>query len=164
MPQTFEELRTPLFISTTNLTQAKHEVFHKGNLIDAILASISIPILFNPYEINGNLYVDGGLVKNLPASVIRDNCKLLIGSHVNHMPKNQLLKSTSQIFDRCVRISIYNTIKHDTKLCDVLIDPEKSGLVDITNFTIVSDIINIGYEEAKNKLQRRLMYKSKINK
>lgn len=88
LPKTFEELNLPFFVSTTNLTIAKHQVLSSGNLIDAILASIAIPLIFKPIKINGHYYADGGLVKNLPASIIREKCDVLIGSHVNHIPED----------------------------------------------------------------------------
>ncbi|MFV0541878.1 MAG: patatin-like phospholipase family protein [Aestuariibaculum sp.] len=153
LPQTFEALKIPLYISATNLTTAKHTVFSSGNLIEAILASISIPLIFKPICINGEYYADGGLVKNLPASNIRDKCDVLIGSHVNHMPGNFSLKTTGQLLDRAIRISIHNTIEAEANLCDVYIDPEKCGHFDVLNFKVFDDIVNTGYQEALKKLK-----------
>ena len=152
LPKTFEELKLPFYVSTTNLTTTKHEVFSSGNLIEAILASISIPLIFKPIKINDHYYVDGGLVKNLPASSIRDKCDVLIGSHVNHIPEHLNLTKTYQLIDRSIRIAIYNTVKDEEALCDILIDPEDCGHFDVLNFKVFDEIVKTGYVATSKKL------------
>jgi len=44
----------------------------KGPLIDAILASSAVPGIFPPVNIDGRLLIDGGVVNNLPVSVLLD--------------------------------------------------------------------------------------------
>lgn len=153
LPQNFEDLKIPFYISTTNLTTARHEVFSSGNLIDAVLASISIPLVFKPIKINDCFYADGGLVKNLPASVIRDKCSLLIGSHVNSIPPDFLLEKTTQLLDRAIRISIHNTIERDIELCDIFIEPKESGQFNVLNFKLFDEIALAGYQAAIENLK-----------
>lgn len=148
LPNTFSALKIPLHISTTNLTTSYHESFSSGDLIPAILASISIPFVFKPVKIGNCFYADGGLVKNLPASTIRPHCDVLIGSHVNHIEKDFNLEKTSKLADRCLRISIFNTVKNDAELCDIYIDPKESGTFNVLDFSVVDDIIDVGYNAA----------------
>jgi len=61
LPEKFEDLNCPLYINATNLTNSESEYFSSGNLVDAILASSAVPPFLPPYEINGNLYIDGGV-------------------------------------------------------------------------------------------------------
>ena len=68
----FEECLTPLVITATNLTQRKEDVFIRGNLIKAIQASGAVPMLFKPVEIDGSLYVDGGVVNKAPVQALAD--------------------------------------------------------------------------------------------
>ncbi|MFV0565963.1 MAG: patatin-like phospholipase family protein [Flavobacteriaceae bacterium] len=154
LPETFSELKMPLYLSATNLNTAQHEVFSSGNLIDAVLASISIPLVFKPVNINGQFYADGGLVKNLPASSIRNKCDYLVGSHVNYIPDNFNLKTTGQLIDRAIRISIHNTIMPEINLCDLYIDPKECGEFDVLNFKVFDDIVNTGYQEAIKEIKR----------
>jgi len=72
----FEECNTPLAISATDLTRKKETVFTEGNLIKAIQASGSVPILFKPAEINGGLYSDGGIVGKAPVEALANLCEL----------------------------------------------------------------------------------------
>lgn len=55
----FEDTRLELAIVATNLSRGRKEVFRSGELGEAIRASTAIPGVFEPYEINGDLYVDG---------------------------------------------------------------------------------------------------------
>lgn len=68
--KTFEDLNIPLIISTSNITNGEVVYFKSGILLDKIIASFSIPILFNPTVIDGEYYVDGGLFDNFPVEQI----------------------------------------------------------------------------------------------
>ena len=68
----FEECPTPLVITATNLTQRREDTFIRGNLIKAIQASGAVPMLFKPVEIDGSLYVDGGVVNKAPVQALAD--------------------------------------------------------------------------------------------
>lgn len=61
-----ESLKIKLKITATNLKTWEKVIFTKGKITDAIRASISLPSVFQPFEIDGNLYLDGGLKSNLP--------------------------------------------------------------------------------------------------
>ena len=76
--RTFEECNTPLAISATDLTHKKEVIFTQGDLIQAIQASGSVPVLFKPVEINGTLYSDGGIVGKAPVEALADLCELNI--------------------------------------------------------------------------------------
>jgi NTE family protein len=74
--RTFEECDTPLAISATDLTAKKEVIFTAGNLIQAIQASGSVPILFKPTVINGALCCDGGIVGKAPVEALGNLCDL----------------------------------------------------------------------------------------
>jgi NTE family protein len=65
-----EDCVSPLAISATNLTTKQETIFTRGNVIKAIQASGAVPILFKPVEINGELYVDGGIVNKAPLNAL----------------------------------------------------------------------------------------------
>ena len=67
-----EECPTPLVIAATNLSSPREELFTRGSLIKAIHASSAIPLLFKPVEIDGSLYVDGGMVNKAPVQALID--------------------------------------------------------------------------------------------
>jgi NTE family protein len=76
-PILFRNLKIPLKVVAGDLLSEKMRVFGGSsdadlNAIDAVVASASYPLFFQPYPFQGSLYVDGGLLSNLPAWVFDD--------------------------------------------------------------------------------------------
>lgn len=69
--QNIEDLRIPFCAVATDILNGKEKVFTKGDLYDAIRASISIPTFFQPFQIGEDFYVDGGLVNPVPINRIK---------------------------------------------------------------------------------------------
>ena len=69
---TFSDFPIPFLCVATNLENGQMKIFEDGNLTDALRASSAFPSLFTPYEVNGNLYIDGGLVNNYPVKPLRE--------------------------------------------------------------------------------------------
>jgi NTE family protein len=67
-----EDCPVPLGIVATNLTRCRETVFTRGDLIKAVQASGAVPMLFKPVEIDGSLFVDGGVVNKAPAKALAD--------------------------------------------------------------------------------------------
>lgn len=67
-----EDCPVPLVITATNLTYEREELFTRGSLAKGIQASGAVPMLFKPVEINGSLYVDGGIVNKAPVQALAD--------------------------------------------------------------------------------------------
>jgi NTE family protein len=66
---------SPLAITATNLTRKKETVFTQGDLVKAVWASGAVPLLFKPVRIDGEMYVDGGLVDKAPIKPLADLIK-----------------------------------------------------------------------------------------
>jgi len=66
LPSTFEELRLPMAITTTDVESGEVVVLVEGNLIKAVRASSSLPGAFEPIAYGGRTMADGGIVNNLP--------------------------------------------------------------------------------------------------
>lgn len=67
----FDEMNIPFRAIGTDLESGGMKVFDSGDLALAMRASMSVPTAFAPVEIDGRLYVDGGLTRNLPVDVVR---------------------------------------------------------------------------------------------
>ena len=83
LPADFDSLNLPLLVAATDINAGETRYFQSGNLTQAIMASSCIPVVFSPVEIDGTLYVDGGLLNNLPAEPIREQVTRLIGISCN---------------------------------------------------------------------------------
>ena len=70
-----EDCPVPVIIVSTNLTLRREELLTRGPLIKAIQASGSVPMLFKPVEIDGSLFVDGGMVNKAPVEALADEVR-----------------------------------------------------------------------------------------
>ncbi|WP_306590655.1 patatin-like phospholipase family protein [Geothrix sp. 21YS21S-4] len=68
----FDHLRRPLRVLATNLETGQGRIFGQGDLVEAVRASMAIPGGFRPVLIDGQQYVDGALVENLPVSTAKE--------------------------------------------------------------------------------------------
>jgi NTE family protein len=68
----FSEAKIPLKIIATDLKTGEEVILEKGNVIDAIIASISIPGIFPPVKLGNRLLVDGGVVNPTPINVLKN--------------------------------------------------------------------------------------------
>lgn len=146
----FEELKKPLYVAIANLNTGKAEIVHSGPLHDVIVASSSIPVLYEPIRIGGHWYADGGLLMNLPVSPIRPLASYIIA--VNLIPRKELsheeVTTISGIASRSFNLAAINTIQPELKYCDIIIEPEAIYNYSRFNFTNVKEMYEIGYEEA----------------
>ena len=67
----FDRLPIPYRAVATNMVTGKEVVFDRGRLYQAMRASMSVPGMFAPFELDGRILGDGGLVNNLPVDVVR---------------------------------------------------------------------------------------------
>ena len=148
----FEDLHIPLKVVATNLDEGISTVFDKGPIIEAVVASCSMPIIFNPVVIDNINYVDGGVFKNFPVSIIRSNCEKLIGINVSPLVTKKYNKSIMQIAQRSYHFMSRTNTLLDRTLCDVLV--EIPDLFDIKTFDLENSekIFKIGYDQTKKAL------------
>ncbi|MFW6348232.1 MAG: patatin-like phospholipase family protein, partial [Cyclonatronaceae bacterium] len=70
--QDFHAFPIPFTAVATNLETGEPLIMTEGYIAEAIRASISIPSIFNPVNMNGHLLIDGGVVRNLPVEEARE--------------------------------------------------------------------------------------------
>lgn len=141
----FEELKKPFYISVTNLNSGKCEIVGSGKLIDYVIASQSIPLVFKPLKIGEHLYCDGGVINNLPVEPIRRQCEILIGVNVTPLHPTEKLNSMREVGYRVLNINLMVNMEERLKQCDFVIETETSGytIFDINKSKIIYDA---GYE------------------
>ncbi len=67
----FDDLPTPFRAVTMDLVSATQVVLDRGSLATALRATMSLPLIFPPVEVDGRVLVDGGVMNNVPADVVR---------------------------------------------------------------------------------------------
>ncbi|WP_439601504.1 patatin-like phospholipase family protein [Devosia sp.] len=86
-PDDFAELKIPFHAVATDFYAWKETVFSSGPLRPAIAASLAIPSLFRPVNVEGRYYIDGGVTDPLPLGLIAGKCDVLVGIDVHRTPE-----------------------------------------------------------------------------
>jgi NTE family protein len=159
---TFEELAIPLVVSATNIKEGKTEYFEKGDLINAILASSALPVIFAPVKINDVMYVDGGVVNNLPVEPLIGKVDYIIGVHSNPLNRNYNLGSIKNVIERTFQLAVSNNVKERIKYCNLFIEPEALARYSIFEVAKAREIFKVGYDYTKialGQLEKDLLKK-----
>lgn len=151
--KTFEDLKIPLVVCATDLNHGKAIYISKGNLITALIASSSIPVLFKPVVINKIYYVDGSVLDNLPVKPVQNKCSLLIGSFVNPVGYEESISGLITIAIRVFMLDQTKEVEEKRKHFDLLIAPPE-----LTNYSILGvekadEIYELGYKITKERLR-----------
>ena len=154
--KTFEELKIPLRIVATDLDKGLSVTFTEGDLINPIIASCSIPVLFIPKKINGVNYVDGGVLKNFPVSTISDECEKVIGINASPIVAEEYKLSIMNVAARTYHFMFKANILSDKELCDLLIEPVDMGNYDTFDVDKGREIFELGYKSTKELLDLEL--------
>ena len=149
----FNDLPIPFKCIATNIETGEAKVFDNGKLADAMRASMSIPSVFAPYEIDNELYVDGGLVNNFPTDVIKEmGAEIIIGVDVGAvLYKKEEINSIIRILDQSASFFNSRVSAENAKLCDIYIRPDITG-INAIDFSDALSIIDKGVK-AFNKVE-----------
>jgi NTE family protein len=150
----FSVLKKPLYVAISNLNTGDLEIRDSGKLFDVITASSSIPLVFQPVEIDGAFYVDGGLLGNLPVGPLKEQTDVVIG--VNVMPhievENKSIKSVFGIAQRCFDLSILANTRPSLTHCDLLVEPKDIHPFSIFQLNRYQKLYDIGYAAMESKM------------
>ena len=80
---TFEDLAIPLSVLATDFWGRRAVVFESGPLQPAVQASMALPGVFTPVEIDGRVFIDGATMNPLPYDVLSDSCDVVIAVDIN---------------------------------------------------------------------------------
>jgi NTE family protein len=143
---TFESLDLPLYITATNFITGRQAIFDKGEIIPAVLAASSIPILFPPVEIEGIPYVDGGISSNLPVEPLLERYNHIIGVHVNPLTPYNPAGGFLANVDRTLNMAISEPVHKNQLLCSRFVEPEGLGKFGMFDFSHLEEIYMTGLE------------------
>ncbi len=149
----FEELKLPLYVTITDLNNGKAEYFCTGELIEPVIASASIPVLFKPVIINNIHYVDGGVLDNMPIRPLENRCSRIIGSFVNPVGYEETVVSLTQIAERVFMLNMSREVMEKKERFDLFIAPPELKNYKILDPEKAVEVFEIGYEATNEKLR-----------
>nr|WP_208404454.1 patatin-like phospholipase family protein [Saccharococcus thermophilus] len=149
-----EELEIPIAIVATDLQTGAKVVFRQGDVARAVRASISIPGIFVPAEVDGRLLVDGGVVDRVPVSVAREmGADIVIAVDVSPVNVNSEITSIFDVILQSLDILQDEIVSHRQLASDVMIRPRVEAYSSRA-FTDIEEIIAIGEEEARKDIAK----------
>lgn len=148
----FSALKIPLTVAATDFKHGRIKYFDKGELALPIMASSCVPIVFEPVKIGDTIYVDGGLMDNMPAAVIRDKVDVLLGSHCNPIHDNFESGNFRRVIERSLLIAINGNTQINKQLCDFVIEPIQAGGFSGFDLKKIDEIYQVGYRHTQNLL------------
>jgi NTE family protein len=163
----FNDLPIPFSCVATDMITGKEVVLRSGSVPTAMRASMAIPGVFSPVTIGDKVLVDGGLVNNFPADVLREmGADIIIGVEVTStkgVTENDL-KSLPQVFARLLITSTSAKREENRNLCDVHIIPDISGF-GMLSFTpeAIDTLVGRGYKRASEFHDQLLAIKKAVD-
>lgn len=164
-----ENLNIKTYIQVTNIETFKPEIIESGNLLDAVMASISLPLLLPPYNIDGKDYMDGDLSQAFCNQFLKDKgathtigfsvCE--INSYKGKLPQNIIEKLS--LFG----CTVLNLQKQDLILdpVDLLIENTAGRITHILDFDGVQGFYDYGKSQGNKylpKIQMLLKEKTQV--
>lgn len=150
-----EDLSTPFAAVATNLRSGEMTVFNAGNTGMAVRASSSVPGVVQPVTINGEEYVDGGLVSQVPVQIALDwGADVVIAVDVSRLPSHkEHIDSTLDVLHQALVIMAMSVVEHEVEQADVLIRPDV-GDITLTDFASRERAIAAGEQAAMAMLPK----------
>ncbi|EEZ01245.1 hypothetical protein VOA_003248 [Vibrio sp. RC586] len=157
----FDQLVIPYRAVATDIIHLQEVVLDKGFLVDAMMASMSVPGALPPYEIDGLWLVDGGVTNNMPVDIARAmGADIIIAVDISTDYKSQ--EDFTNLFSVADQLSNYlvrrSTEKQSDNLTehDLLLRPQV-GKMETTEFDKMPDAFAMGYQVA---MENRAFFKN----
>lgn len=156
----FENLKIPLYVTATDINNGKAVYFSEGDIIERVIASMSIPVIFQPVIINKIQYLDGGIIDNLPVHPVENICKTLIGSFVNPVGYVEKLSGLINIAERSFMLNMTKEVTDKADKFKLLVAAPELKNYGILNPEKADEIFNLGYNATKSKLKNKIIRKN----
>lgn len=140
----FDDFPIPLRIIATNLNTGNTEAFSKGDVARVLTASMAIPTILEPVEINGNLYVDGLVSRNLPVQDAYDmGADIVIASDVGTAVIKKDNYNILSVLNQMIAIQSSYITKESREKASILISPNLKDISAIDTSKKM-DLIHLG--------------------
>ena len=140
----FDSFPIPLRVVATNLNTGETKSFSEGDIAKILTASMAIPTIFEPVEVNGALYVDGLVSRNLPVEEAYDmGADLVIASDVGTPVVKKDNYNILSVLNQMIAIQSSYITKDSKEKATVLISPDIKN-ISATDTTKRKDLIDLG--------------------
>ncbi len=155
----FSDLQLPLKILATDLLEGEKVILSEGSIFDAVRASVAIPIIFPPWEVNDRLLIDGAASDPLPIDVaIQDGADIIIAMGFTLSYRNRF-RSMTAVQEQLNSIYMNNILRstyafynlaHHAEIFPIM--PEFDEPVSMFDVGKIPDVIERGREATQEQL------------
>ena len=145
----FDDLAVPYRAVATDATSGDYVLFEGGSLVDAMRASMSIPLVFDAYEVEGLYLMDGGLVDNMPIEYARSlGYDIVIGVDMNASCQFNAddMHTMTGAANATFNLIVINTIKNQYSSADIVLTPDVDD-IPVLDFSNTEEILQRGTDE-----------------
>ena len=151
--QPLEHMKIPMYVVATELRNGKKVVFNYGNTGQAVRASVSIPSMFIPTQIEGHEYVDGGLVSPVPVEVARElGADIVIAVNILAQPVYTETTNMWGLFNQNINIMQSHLAAEELKSADIVIQPDLREKAHIFDVKTREYTMQVGRDAANERL------------
>lgn len=153
----FDELNIPYRATATDVASGEGIVLSRGNVADAMRASMAFPGLFAPVELEGRLLVDGGVAENFPVATARKaGAEVLVAVNIGTPPAGkEKLTSLVKIVNQVTSAATARNVKESKDAIgprDVFIEPDL-GDISFVDFKRVREAVAAGEKAARAQIE-----------
>jgi NTE family protein len=151
----FDRLRVPLRVVATDLVSGERMIIGSGNLGDALRSTVAVPLAFTPWEVDGRLLADGGLVDPIPVDVARDlgaDIVVAVNTTSPLLPRDRLTDPFT-LANQATTVMVLDRQREQLARADVVITPQLDGFEN-SHFDRIELLMSKGYEASSPVMER----------
>jgi len=148
----FDDLPIPFRCVATDLAKGESVVLKSGSLSRSLRATMSIPGLFTPVELDGHLLADGAVMNNIPTDVVKEmGADIVIAVDIGTpLGDKDSIGGLFSVISQTTSVATIENVRRNIRLADLLISPdlEKYSLMDFADANAIADL---GFKGAEQK-------------
>ena len=148
----FDDLPTPFRAVATDLVSAETVVLKSGSLSQALRATMAIPAVFAPVELNGRILADGGILNNIPTDVAKEMGAdiILVVNIETQLGDRSSLQDLVGILGQTFYVATVENSRRSLRQADIIIAPDLKNYGTFS-FGAGKEIVELGYAGAQSK-------------
>ena len=160
----FDNFPIPLRIVATNLNTGETKAFSRGDVAKVLIASMSIPSIFEPMKIDGEIYVDGLVTRNLPVEEAYDmGADIVIASDIGAPVIEKDDYNILSVLSQANTIQASNVTKISREKASILISPDVKDISALDS-SKKEELMKLGKVAAEKELDKIKLLSKADNK
>ena len=155
----FDDLPIPFRCVATDMQNGDAVVLHDGSLAQSVRASMAIPGIFTPVELNGRILSDGGMVQNIPVETVKAMDSDVVIAIELHLPPGDVgqLGTLVGVLSRAIDVMITQNEHRSLSLANAKVRVEMKGFT-INDYDRIEELVKLGYDSAATQSAELLPY------